>query len=481
MEQILNSENKVLSKGTQVSFALDEIYSNYPISVNISGNLLGSISGSCGDNVTGDIFTAGVYEIPAGQNSKNFSAKLTNKCSSIDATLSLTVSNGALYCTVDYTFQGQSFMAWDVSGQISVTKIYQEIPGYVLSYPACPEGYSYTVKRTYSKLADVGDIVTSPKANGKAIIFDHDSIEISASADTGYHEPSFGLNALGVNAVTDVSGEVTVMLNTTGKIHYPIVLQLDEGTRIFFKKLLYPAHPSFDCDGGCYCYCQDGSSVPWGSDCPATYNNYSLDYVTYGEQLYIQAVLPDNKFLDYIQIGNKKFYNTFFDFTANSETIVDGKLTVNFKIQADTWRTVNSDVINMGNYDRTSCSKVVQGIVAGRQTRITVSTGRYCGDYYEPGGAEPAWCDGGCYCYCDDGTQIDYGGTCGTWRTSCTTFEGVFTSNSAGTSITLANEPIIVNPTITINNNELVFNGYYNLSSVPISKTITITKVEQYF
>ena len=106
MEQILNSENKVLSKGTQVSFALDEIYSNYPISVNISGNWSGSISGSCGENVTGDIFTAGVYEIPAGQNSKNFSAKLTNKCSSIDATLSLTVSNGALYCTVDYTFQG---------------------------------------------------------------------------------------------------------------------------------------------------------------------------------------------------------------------------------------------------------------------------------------------------------------------------------------------------------------------------------------
>ena len=250
MEQILNSETKVLSKGTQVSFALDDIYSNYPISVNISGNWSGSISGSCGENVTGDIFTAGVYEIPAGQNSKNFSAKLTNKCSSIDATLSLTVSNGALYCTVDYTFQGQSFMAWDVSGQISVTKIYQEIPGYVLSYPACPEGYTYTVTRTASEVAETGVLINSPNYSGSVHVYNGDSLTVSASVENGYYAPSFGFDTAGVTSKTNISGNVSLVFNTSGKIHYPIVLQPYTGTTISLKKFLYPPNPSFDCDGG---------------------------------------------------------------------------------------------------------------------------------------------------------------------------------------------------------------------------------------
>ncbi len=482
MEQILNSENKVLSKGVQVSFSLDEIYSNYPISVNISGNLLGSISGSCGENVTGDIFTAGVYEIPAGQNIKNFSAKLTNKCSSIDATLSLTVSNGALYCTVDYTFQGQSFMAWDVSGQISVTKIYQEIPGYVLSYPACPDGYTYTVTRTASEVAETGVLINSPNYSGSVHVYNGDSLTVSASAENGYYAPSFGFDTAGVTSKTNISGNVSLVFNTSGKIHYPIVLQPYTGTTISLKKFLYPPHPSFDCDGGCYCYCQDGSSVPWGEDCPTIYGDYNLDYITYGDVIYIQTSIPNGKFLDYVKVGNETFQSTFFSITANSDTIVDGKMTIETKLQSVAWRTVNSNTYTFsGTTD--NITKSVPGIVAGRKTRITVSSGSYSTRYYAPGSTEPEWCDGGCYCYCADGGQVDYGSLCGGWsREHIYINEGLHTSNNAGTSISLSmssSSSSLHDTTVSIGTNQLTFNGYKG-GDTP-QKTLTITKVEQYF
>ena len=78
---------------------------------------------------------------------------------------------------------------------------------------------------------------------------------------------------------------------------------------------------------------------------------------------------------------------------------------------------------------------------------------------------------------------MDYGSLCGGWsRDHIYINEGLHTSNNAGTSISLSmssSSSSLHDTTVSISTNQLTFNGYKG-GDTP-QKTLTITKVEQYF
>ena len=150
------------------------------------------------------------------------------------------------------------------------------------------------------------------------------------------------------------------------------------------------------------------------------------------------------------------------------------------------WQTITSTPFSIsGGYDSTN--KTLPGLLANKQTRITVSSGYYScyeqlgGNYGE---VEPEWCDGGCYCYCEDGSQIEDGGMCygitDTYyeTTESSIYSGTYTS--VGGTITLSTSYGVTNPTITVSENTLTFNGYRS-GGTDEEKYIYITKVEQYY
>ena len=482
MEQILNSNNMHLLKGQNVSLSIGKYNADYPIIIDISSSLFGTITGSCGENVNNIIFPTSNYEIPVKTFNKTFTYTLSNKCAKISATLTCSITGEQLNCTFDYDYQGQSFIQNSVSGAIEITKIYQNIPSYTLSYPACPSGYTYTITRTSSNILASSEIVSTPSSRGSVTIYDGDCISMSASANFGYNAPSFGLGTVGITNLTNIKGNVDVIMNSTGHITYPIVLQPDNGITISLKKFLYDPHPSTNCDGGCYCYCKDGSSVPDGEDCPAIYGNYYGNTIAFGEGFYVETNIPYGKFLDYVKIGNSTYNSTFFYVTANSNTITNGQMVITAKLQSPQWRVVNSQIITF-NGSTQNITATVYGIKTGRQTRITVSSGYYSSEYYAQGGVEPEYCDGGCYCYCADGVVVEDGGTCGSWITDYENISaGLHTSNVTGTSIPLnmvsANH-YISNTTVTVSENQLTFNGLKSGNSP--YKHLVITKVEQLY
>lgn len=150
------------------------------------------------------------------------------------------------------------------------------------------------------------------------------------------------------------------------------------------------------------------------------------------------------------------------------------------------WTTVISTPFSISG-DYYSTRQVVSGISANRQTRITVSYGYYScyelisGTYGE---IEPEWCDGGCYCYCEDGSQIADGEMCyGAIEeyydtVESTIYGGTFTSVNG--IITLSTSSSVSNATIEVEDNILVFNGY-RVGGSDEEKYIYITKVEQYY
>lgn len=478
MEQILNTDAVVLQKGTAATVSIGQRDDNFPLLLSFDSGLIAAVNGSCGGSVSEAVFPSDVYQIPQNATSHTFTQTVKNKCSQIAATLSCTVQNGSLVCLYDYAYSGQSFIEGSVSGNLTLTKVYQDIPSYTLTYPACPTGYTYAITRTASSFADTGVIVNSPSTGGSATIFPGDTLTMSAAANFGYNAPTFGLGAVGTTTKTDISGNITAVVNSAGAIQYPIQLQAASGTTVSLQTFLYPAHPSFDCDGGCYCYCKDGSQVADGEDCPDIYGDYNKNYICAGDSIWVRVSLAADKFLDEVVIGNKSYKSVFFNITANGDTLKDGKLTIITKTQSARWRTVNSQTHTFSGSTE-NIVKTVSGIKAGRQTRITAE-GYYSSEYYSPGSTPPEYCDGGCYCYCADGTQIADGELCGSWKTGYTTITaGLHTSDGAGALIPLSINGSLANATVSIADNQLTFNGTRGGNSP--RKYLTITKVEQFF
>lgn len=483
METILNSIGTVLPKGETISVDLSPYKTQFPILVTITSSLYGAISGSCDQDVSELFFPSGDYEIPAGADGKTFTAKLVNRCSSITATLQFTVDGNKLLVCYDAASRGQSFIQCNLTGNISVSKVYQYIPSYTLTYPRCPEGYTYSVVRTSSHVEPgASTLVNAPTASGSITLYEGDSLEITASADTfGYNPPEYGLNTKNVTTLSDIKNNVQVIVESGGYTSFPIEYDLCDGTDVTIKKLLYGPHESINCDGGCYCYCKDGTQVDDGQSCPAVYQFYFKDYITINSTIYITVDVTADRVLGTVTVGNQTIGGRLSKITANENTIVNGKMIIKTTLQPPQWRTVNSSTYTFSG-SSSSITKTVSGIKAGRKTRITVSQGSYSAMFYHNGNYPPVWCDGGCYCYCDDGTIVADGELCGYWgREYKYIDEGLHESNEAGNTIQLRlkNNAVLATATVSVSGNTLTFNGAMSGNSP--NKNMTVTKVEQYY
>ena len=387
MEYTLTQQQKTLTYTGSQTYSGLSIVSGYPILIQISGSPQAQITGSCSGSSTESIIPLRTYEIPSANGTYQLTHTYTKDCTSITTTISCTVSNSSITFSMSKTQNIQSFVTCEISGNVTISKIYQDVP--------------------------------------------------------------------------------------------PITVDYDNSSSFNFYELEYPAHPSFDCDGGCYCYCLDGSQVADGEDCPDIYRTWKQDTISIGESVSIWINVPSGKFIQTVQIGSRTYTSEKITFTVAPEHISSGNV---FKVivtyQPATWRTVNSNTFTISGSTTNAISQYVPGVVSGRKTRITVSSGYYSGQVYYDNGEEPEWCDGGCYCYCSDGTQVDDGSTCGSWGTGYTNLDGTYTSNDAGTTISL---PGGSNNSITISGSSFTFNGYYYYASSPYYKTITITKVEQWY
>lgn len=479
-----------ISHGNTATINIQGRNTNYPLALKINTGATGAITGGCTGNISGAVIPAKTYTIPlANQNDYTFTEKLTNECSSLIGKIRCIVNGNSLQITFTTSTDGKPFLNYTAPSSITINAVGVDVPGYTLTYPAKPTGCSYTITRTNSTFG-LNDSIT-PSAGGTMNIFPGDKLTISASPSTGYYYPTYGFGSVGTHTITSVSGNVQAIVNTNGKVKYQITTSPLSGTSITYKEFLYAAHESFDCDGGCYCYCKDGSQVADGEDCPDIYRTISVNTVDYGESFYIDVGNSTGKVFDGVYAnGTKISSSTFFNYTVNASygTATSGPipLTITTKVQESQWRTIYNSTFTLSG-GASSISKYISGLKSSRQTRITVSEGQYQStSSYTSGGSyvEPSWCDGGCYCYCSDGTEILYdelcyeGGTTYYETNSATISSGTYTSS--GTTITLTNNSSVVNGTISISNNNLTFNGYMS-TGYNDEKTITITKIEQYY
>ena len=225
-----------------------------------------------------------------------------------------------------------------------------------------------------------------------------------------------------------------------------------------------------------------------GENCPDIYESLSSNIVEYNESFYIDVTNNTGKAFDGVYVnGSKISSSTFFNYTVNASygTATSGPipLTITTKVQESQWRTIHDSTFTLSGGTE-SITKYIPGLSASRQTRITVSSGSYSSYVYVSTSVTevaPEWCDGGCYCYCADGTEIADGEMCYETTGYYTTEHINITAKtytSSGTTITLSNN--VTNGTITISNSYLYFNGY-RFSGSDKAKTITITKIEQYY
>lgn len=393
MAYILTQQQKTLTYDGSQTYSGLSIMSGHDIWIKISASPQAQITGSCSGSSTEPIIPLQGYHFPSSNGTHQINHTYTKDCVSITTIISCTVSNGSITFSMSKNENKQDFVDCDVTGNLTIAEIYQDIP--------------------------------------------------------------------------------------------PISIDKTNSSLFNFYELLYPAHDSFDCDGGCYCYCLDGSQVADGENCPDIYRTWTQDTISIGESVSIWINVPSGKFIQTVQIGSKTYTSEKITFTVTPEHISSGNV---FKVivtyQPATWRTIDSGSFTMSG-GTGAVTKYISGLSSSRQTRITVQSGHYSAyELIESGGSyvEPEWCDGGCYCYCSDGSQVDDGQLCYEGGDSyyTTTYTNITpgTYTSSGTTISLTTA--VYNGNITISANQLIFNGYKTSGSSQ-SKTITITKVEQWY
>ena len=100
----------------------------------------------------------------------------------------------------------------------------------------------------------------------------------------------------------NISGEVSLT-----KVSYVMTLTQNaaEHTSITVENKVIGSHKPTNCDGGCYCYCQDGSQIDDnGQLCPPVYNYYYSGEVSKGQTLKISAKADSGYTLGTMTINN---------------------------------------------------------------------------------------------------------------------------------------------------------------------------------
>lgn len=106
-------------------------------------------------------------------------------------------------------------------------------------------------------------------------------------------QPFMSWNISGEVSLTKVSYDMTLIQNAA------------EHTSITVENKVMGSHKPTNCDGGCYCYCQDGSQIDDnGQLCPPVYNYYYSGEVSMGQTLKISAKADSGYTLGTMTINN---------------------------------------------------------------------------------------------------------------------------------------------------------------------------------
>jgi len=281
--------NLPLTQNSIVYF--DKLQYDFPLKLTINGNLTVKMLGGCEGMLEKQIFNNNEILINRNSNYIDIPFSLHNKCSQYSGNVHFEITENTLTFAINSNFTGKDFLEYQTYGNIELTKIEYDIPVYKLSYPKTQPGVQYIITRNSSYETDnLGTIVSNPSAAGTATIYKGDSLTISANKVGNHYPPEFGFDSKGIHqiiyvtnnisAVVDAGQEMTCNLDKTG-VH--------KNTNVTVSILKYPAHESFDCDGGCYCYCADGSQVGDGDMCPDIYTSTTVTKFSLDKKIKISA------------------------------------------------------------------------------------------------------------------------------------------------------------------------------------------------
>ena len=295
--QIATFSNTVLSNGSYVLF--DKPQYGFTKKVTLEGDLTIHLNGLCTGNVSTAFPLNGTFEISNQTNkmTKNFS--FVNKCSRVDGTFILTLSEHSstqfkLACEITYEKQGQTFSVASVQSGVKITGVKMEVQEFTLSYPAVPDHVSYSISRSFSLGGNTGQLIANPSSSGSLKLYYGDSISISANADENYADPTFYLNQSGTTSIASVTENVTAVVQSNGLKQYPITLIAAPNTEIYLYTSDYVEYGS-PCDA-CYCYCDDGSEIVDGEYCTEYREyHYTQSAANIGKHLQIRTSAQNGK------------------------------------------------------------------------------------------------------------------------------------------------------------------------------------------
>lgn len=247
-------------------------------------------------------------------------------------------------------------------------------------------------------------------------------------------------------------------------------LNCEENIDMSVQKETSPPFPA-ECDGGCYCWC-NGEDIGFYDEsymCSGTYRDLQgEESILPGEPCLIVPVIKDGQSFDYMIINGK----VYADFTP-VRIIANENNNITIKTVPSNRRIVATNVTISGD-GTADVTKTIPGLTKGKTTKFVVEYGYIDGTIvteYESS------CDG-CYCWCGD-EEVGENETC--YDTSFA-YERI----PGGTYITTCDNAAIDAPNSLTNvqlsipfNEILSFSGQYNTGTTR-TKTITISKIEQY-
>ena len=203
--------------------------------------------------------------------------------------------------------------------------------------------------------------------------------------------------------------------------------------------------------------------------CPGTYTSLADDASIYpGQVVLVKPYIQSGYTFDYMIINGTTYgYPTSVRVTAGSS------INITIKTVPANRRIVATNVTISGNGTADAIT-TISGLTKGKKTKFVISSGNYKSTHTE---TSPAYCDG-CYCWCGD-IEVGDGEMC---SYSYTSTKNIYQSNyiTESDAINLTTDSGITNAQLKITaNNTLAFCGY-NSTGTPSSKTITISKIEQY-
>lgn len=282
--------NQLLTNGSSVIF--DKPKFNNQKTATLTGQVKLTMGGTCDGFKEKTISVDGTYAFDADTNTLTKSFVYTHKCTSVSLTITLRLTDFSstqysLMCELASTKNGQAFITGNFESSIYLASVNMELPSYTLSYPKTPSHTTYTITRNSSLVGSVGVIVSSPTANGTTAIYHGDSLTISAAAADGYAAPTFHFGQAGITTIPEATGNITATVLSNGIAQHLITKNLAPHTSVQIKERINDEYYPTDCDGGCYCWCNDGTQVDDGTKCPEHYAAITTDRVPHNAYLRI--------------------------------------------------------------------------------------------------------------------------------------------------------------------------------------------------